>query len=295
MSKNKKLRMVLDTDTFNEIDDQFALIYALLSKEKLNVEAVYAAPFFNENSSGPEDGMLKSYDEILRILDMMKISSDGFAFKGSTDYLTSESLPQENDAVDDLIKKAMKPSDSPLHVLGIGASTNIASAIIAEPEIVDKIVIVWLGGHAYHWPIDNNEFNLKQDPAAAGTLFNCGAKMIHIPCLGVTNILRTTIPEMKCNVKGKGELGNYLFEIFTNYMKKFPDKKAASKVLWDIAAVAQLINPEWVPTKTVNSPVLAENNVWKFDEARHKIQTAYTINRDAVYRDLFYKIQDYSK
>jgi hypothetical protein len=40
-----KVRMVLDTDTYNEVDDQFALSYALMSPEKLDVEAVYAAPF----------------------------------------------------------------------------------------------------------------------------------------------------------------------------------------------------------------------------------------------------------
>ena len=59
------VNMVLDTDTYNEIDDQFALVYALLS-EKLTMEAVYAAPFFNSRSSGPEDGMLRSYEEIGR-------------------------------------------------------------------------------------------------------------------------------------------------------------------------------------------------------------------------------------
>ena len=56
--------MVLDTDTYNEIDDQFALVYALLSPERLNVEAIYAAPFHNKRSQGPEDGMHRSYDEI---------------------------------------------------------------------------------------------------------------------------------------------------------------------------------------------------------------------------------------
>ena len=48
--------MVLDTDTYNEIDDQFALVYALLCPEKLNVEAVYAALFTNDRSTGPGDG-----------------------------------------------------------------------------------------------------------------------------------------------------------------------------------------------------------------------------------------------
>ena len=63
-----KVRMVLDTDTYNGIDDQFAVVYALLSKEKLDVEALYAAPFSNTRSDGPEDGMEKSYEEILRLL-----------------------------------------------------------------------------------------------------------------------------------------------------------------------------------------------------------------------------------
>ena len=51
------VRLVLDTDTANEIDDQFALVYALLSPERITLEAVYAAPFHNERSSGPSDGM----------------------------------------------------------------------------------------------------------------------------------------------------------------------------------------------------------------------------------------------
>ena len=61
--------MVLDTDTYNEIDDQFAVVYALLSPTSCTVEAVYAAPFFNSRSSGPGDGMEKSYEEIVRLLD----------------------------------------------------------------------------------------------------------------------------------------------------------------------------------------------------------------------------------
>jgi purine nucleosidase len=40
-----KLRIVIDTDTANEIDDQFALAWALLRPEKLDVLAVTAEPF----------------------------------------------------------------------------------------------------------------------------------------------------------------------------------------------------------------------------------------------------------
>lgn len=78
-----RLDMVLDTDTYNEVDDQFALCYALLSPERLNVQAVYAAPYFNDRSTGPLDGMERSYGEIVHLLDVMGRDPEGFAFRGS--------------------------------------------------------------------------------------------------------------------------------------------------------------------------------------------------------------------
>ena len=51
-SPTSKVQMVLDTDTYNEIDDQFAVVQALLSPDQLAVEAIYAAPFY----AGRRDG-----------------------------------------------------------------------------------------------------------------------------------------------------------------------------------------------------------------------------------------------
>ncbi|MEO2199220.1 MAG: hypothetical protein ABGY72_24480, partial [bacterium] len=63
-----RVRAVLDTDTYNEIDDQYALAYCLLSPERISVEAIYAAPFVNDRSTSAAQGMEKSYEEILRLL-----------------------------------------------------------------------------------------------------------------------------------------------------------------------------------------------------------------------------------
>ena len=40
-----KVRVVLDTDTYNEIDDQFAIVYAMLATERINLQI--GADFFN--------------------------------------------------------------------------------------------------------------------------------------------------------------------------------------------------------------------------------------------------------
>ena len=75
---NHPVDVLLDTDAYNEIDDQFAIAYMIKSSEKLNVKALYAAPFFNSNSENPADGMEKSYDEILKLLDLMGEKIDVF-------------------------------------------------------------------------------------------------------------------------------------------------------------------------------------------------------------------------
>ena len=116
------LDMVLDTDTYNEVDDQFALCYSLCSPERLNVQAVYAAPFFNDRSNGPEQGMERSYSEIVRLLDKLHREPDGFALKGSRGYLVDIDTPQDSPAARDLVERGMaRPDDDPLYVVAIGA------------------------------------------------------------------------------------------------------------------------------------------------------------------------------
>ena len=76
-----------------------------------------------------------------------------------------------------------QPDDQPLYVVAIGAITNVASALLMKPEIAEKIVLVWLGGHAWTWP-DTREFNLIQDVAAARVVFGCGVPLVQLSCMG---------------------------------------------------------------------------------------------------------------
>jgi inosine-uridine nucleoside N-ribohydrolase len=282
-----KVRMVLDTDTYNEVDDQFALVYALLSPERVKVEAIYAAPFHNRRSNGPEDGMERSYEEILRLLDKMAWPAEGLVYRGSTAYLDKSRQPQQSEAVQDLINRALaSPPGDPLYVVAIGAITNVASAILLEPSIVERIVVVWLGGHALYWP-HTVEFNLKQDVSAAQTVFDCGVPLVLVPCLPITSHLATTVSELEAYVAGRGAIGDYLVDIVKGYHE---DHQGWSKPLWDVSTIAYLVNPAWVPTALVHSPILTDNVTWSVDHARHLIRCATYIHRDPIFRDLFAKL-----
>lgn len=284
------VNMVLDTDTYNEIDDQFALVYAMLSPN-LTLEAVYAAPYFNDRSTGPADGMEKSYEEILRVLDRLGHKHSNFVFRGSDRYLPSKTEPVHSPAAEDLIAKALAPRQGPLYVLAIGAITNVASAILMEPKIIERIVLVWLGGQPHYWPTAH-EFNLQQDVPAAQVVFDCGVPLVHVPCKNVAEHLRTTLPEMREYVKGRGAIGDYLYEIFKDY---HADHFAYSKVIWDISTVAYLNNPDWTPTQVRPSPILTDNKTWAFDANRHVIREVTDIHRDGVFGDLFRKLEARAK
>jgi len=282
-----KIRMILDTDTYNEVDDQFALAYALLSPKKIELEAVYAAPFYNNRSANAGDGMEKSYDEILRLLKFMGKSADGFAFRGSNRYLENIETPIHSEAALDLIKKAMASSpDDPLYVVPIGCITNIASAILIEPKIIENIVVVWLGGNSLDWPTQR-EFNLQQDILAAQVVFNSGVPLVTMPCNPVVSHFHTTIPELKYYLEDKNELADYLYNIVVEYSG---GHEAFSKVIWDVTTIAWLINPSWIPTNIVHSPILTDQITFSVDRSRHFIRMATSLNRDAIFRDLFEKL-----
>src|SRR5262252_5829066 len=181
-------RLVIDTDAANEIDDQFALAWALLSPQQLRLLGVYATPFsfqyrrremvrarrlrrdgaalsptdaellrhyearlaFYERKGWdiervdwpvfdpPEVGMARSHREILTVFDKLQCASEGRVFRGSAGYLPAAQEPLRSEAADHLIAAARAaPADDPLYVVAMGCVTNIASALLLAPDIVE--------------------------------------------------------------------------------------------------------------------------------------------------------------
>lgn len=292
--------MVLDTDTFNEIDDQFALVYALLSPDRVKVHAVYAAPFVNQRSATPEQGMLMSYDEIFELYNRMPQTPDVPVFKGSCQWMHEVDGPVPSAACDDLIDRAMARhvDDSPLYAVAIGAPTNVSSAIAKCPEIMDRIVVLWLGGHGLSHST-TREFNLGQDLPASRLLFDSGVPLVRIACVPAAQMLRTTVGELSVYLKDRNPMCDFLLERYVEYeMMQTPIKQqrwgcehiAYCKEIWDVATIAWLINPTWTTSTLTPSPILTDNVTWSFDGTRHLIRDIINMNRDAIFGDLFYKL-----
>ena len=279
-------RLVLDTDAWNEIDDQFALAHVLLAPDRVRLEAAYAAPFCNSRAATPGEGMRKSAAEIRRVMAALP-GREVPVLDGSGRWLTGAGGPAASPAAADLIERS-RAGDPPLYVVAIGAPTNVASALLTDPGLAERIVVVWLGGNALHWG-SAAEFNLQQDPAASRVLLDSGVPLVLVPCSGVADHMITTRGEIESYVRPAGKIGELLAGLYSDFV---PDEPGRSKVIWDLAATAWVLQRDWVQTELTSSPVLTSELTWSRDHRRHLIRVATQVGRDQVFSDLFRRLAE---
>lgn len=338
-------RIVIDTDAANEIDDQFALAWALLSPQQLQIDAVYAAPFSFAHRRAemirardvlahpagvsaadlelaqqhaaalelartkgwvlerldlapfnpPGVGMERSWREILNVFERCGIAPGERVLRGSANYLQSLDAPERSDAALHLVQLARAtPAHEPLYVVALGCLTNIASALLMAPDICERIVVVWTAGYPSHAPQTNFAFNLEQDLLAAQVVLDSGAPLVYLPGYHVGAQLRLTTPEVERHIAGRGEIGAHLARLYVNNplheMLGIENVDGRSWVIWDLINIAWLLNPAWVPSDLTTTPWIGADRKWRHDAARHPMREAYSVQRDAIFLDLFAKL-----
>lgn len=284
-------RVILDTDTYNEIDDQFALALAMLSPKEIELLAVTAAPFHNGNSSSYKDGMERSYNEIKKVMDLVK-ESHGVEpvpyYRGSEERMPDIKTPVKSEAADIIYKLAME-SDEITYVVAIGALTNVSSAIVAHPELAEKIAVIWLGGNA-RWYEGGAEFNLQGDLNATNALYASKVPLLTVPCQGVASILIMTLPEIEYQLKGKNSLGDYLYENIKN-CEPSSHPISWSRVIWDISAVCCLIDPTCYGYSNQPRFYTDEKHRYHPGEYDGTYEHVDIINRDKVFSILYERLK----
>jgi len=282
--KKEKINVILDTDTFNECDDQFALAYMIKSQNIFNIEAITVAPFSHKGRKETIiSGLDKSYQEIIKICNWLNFDTTNKVFKGSKDYVCN-GYNEDNDAVRKIIEIALKNDKT--YILAIGAITNVALAIKKEPKIIDKIEVIWLGGHSL---LQNNnlEFNFKQDVDAVKIIFNSKVDLTIIPCKNVASNLRISIYDLEHYLKGKNKLCDYLIDKFYNDGYHGIQER---RVIWDIAVIAYMINKNWFTKETISGLNIKEDTSYELTNDNHKITMINYIDVNKVFTDLFKKL-----
>jgi inosine-uridine nucleoside N-ribohydrolase len=245
------LDVVIDTDATNEVDDQLALVWAMLRPDRLNLLAMHACPWAHGEELLTEPAFLTEVDradlaamgvrassirtvtaaegveraaaECRRIAALVGV--DVPTVDGAREVMRDPQTPVRSDAVDSLIALAHQDREGPLHVLAIGAATNVSSAVLVDPSIRERIAVVWTAAYPSFWPHPNASFNMAQDLHASRVLFESGVPLVYLPGYYVGEHLRISLPELEAHVRGTGPVGDDLYELCT-----------ASRYLTDVRA-----------------------------------------------------------
>jgi inosine-uridine nucleoside N-ribohydrolase len=203
--------------------------------------------------------------------------------------LKDENTPAVSDAAYFIAEKANEYNEeNPLYIVAIGAITNVASAFIVNPDMKDKVVVVWLGGHAFHWK-DTKEFNMYQDVAAARVVFTSKSPLVILPCFGVVSAVTTTKPELEYWLGGKNSLCDYLIKNTVEEAESYAKGRVWSRVIWDITAVLWFFNEngKLMSHKIVPTPLPEYDNTYNFNYNGKPMVYVDYVNRDESFNKLF--------
>jgi inosine-uridine nucleoside N-ribohydrolase len=293
-SSEPPTRVIVDSDANNELDDQHALAYALLSGEALRVEGITV----NRTDNGGD--LAAQMEEARRILRLTGLDGEVPLLRGASgSYETiAPTLVRDDfdgaEAVDYIIERA-HASDRPLVVIPIGKLTNVALALEKDPSIASEIRVVWLGSN---FP-QEGEYNLKNDPSAVNPVIESGVPFeIAVVRYGRstgTFAVQTFQPEIQELMPGLGPTVN---EPVTgrhgNAHTTFGDYSVAlfdhvddyARALYDVAAVAVVKNPDWGTRRNVGTYRL-NDGTWVEAEGENDLVIWELFHTSKIVQDFF--------
>lgn len=293
--EKKQIRMIVHTDCKNEADDQYALAHHLMTP-KFEVTGIIAGHFDVGQDRYPQGTTAKeSYDEIIKVLELMHLEDEYPIYMGAEKGLVDERTPIESDGAKYIIEEAMKKDERPLYIAMQGAITDLASAILMEPDICNRMTAIWIGGGIY--PEGGREFNLMQDIHGANVVFRSAMPLWQAP-QNVYKQMTVSLAELQLKVKPYGRIGNYLFEQMADFnMLRGDDLHWPHGEIWNLGdqgTIAVLMEEE---EKTdifdvVEAPCF-DIKTMKYIKGTNnrKIRVYHTLNSRLTLEDFFCKLQ----
>ncbi len=267
-------KIIIDTDPGQ--DDAVAILLALASPELevLGVTAVAGnvplplternARIVCELAGRPDVPVFAGCDAPMR---RKLVTAEHVHGKTGLDgpQLPDPSMPlQEQHGVEFIIETLRDAPSGAVTLCPLGPLTNIATAFMRAPDIIEKVAEIVLMGGAY-FEVGNitpsAEFNIYVDPEAAEIVFKSGVPLTVMP-LDVTHKALTTRPRVEAFRDLGTEPGRMVAE-WTDFFERFDKEKYGSEgaPLHDPCVIAYLLNPGLFSGRKVNVEIETGSNL----------------------------------
>ena len=307
-----RVRAIMDNDFGGDPDGLFALTHLVLSPS-VEVAGIigshlHAGDFF-DRSRNQADNAAKKAAELLSVLHM----ENKFPIVAGADTaMANDNTPVKSKAVDLIIKEALRSDTKlPLYIVCGASLTEVASAILTNPQIAGKFTLVWIGGPEYpdlaHPPpnADAIEYNLNIDLQAARSIFNhSSVKLWQIPRDAYRQAL---IPysEFELKIASQGRIGQYLGHTIENLlatMQRFQNNLGEAYILGDspLVLVTALQSP-WQPDPSSSfysekpCPDINDQGQYVPNSSGRNIRVYYKLDIGLMFNDFFSKLELYNR
>ncbi len=275
-------RVVLDCDTANEIDDQFAIAHALgLPQGTFDVRGVVSV--HNTTAHGPASRDLYQ-EEAERVVALCGERVP--CIPGAEHPMETREDPVGSPGLDFLVEEARR---GPLTVLATGPATDVASLLLTAPEVRENLRVVWLGGFGDEetygkWEYRMGELNGRADIAAWRTLFETSVDLLLVP--GWPAPAKVTVeagPFAEELRSLERPVADYLAEILLAWVDENEGEKGEQrKIIWDVSCVAAVADPEAVTIEKLALPALDAAAAHDFGSRGREVDAVTDLDAERV-------------
>ena len=300
---DKRTRIIIDSDTNNELDDQHAIAYALFNGDLFDVEGITV----NKTQNGGD--VEKQAAEAVRVVKLCDSYSKVGVYKGANGSYRDivEHINKIDfdgaEAVNFIIKRAKAKNSRKLVIVPVGKLTNIALAIKKDSSIIPNIKVLWLGTN---YPEDVPEYNFFNDTSAVNPVLDSkvefGIAVVgYKSSTGTASVLAATKdirkimpgkgPHIKKPIVGRhgGEFSN-----FGDYsVNLFNNTTDSHRALYDMAAIAIVKNPNWAIPDTIGAPKFVNSHWIKRPDNNRKIIIWDNFKQKEIMNDFYSTMKNY--
>ncbi len=282
-------RVIIDTDAKNEADDQYAIVHALLSPT-FDLRGIIPAHFGTWRS---ETSMADSRAEVDLLLDLTGLTGQVPVADGAAGPIADERTPAASPGAQMIIEESLlATAEDRLYVAFLGPLTDMASAILLDPSVVDRpVTVIWIGGegHDHLGRSRKMEFNLSNDVAAANVVFDSGITLWQVP-RPVYSLVSVSYTELEEKIAGTSQLADYLIRQLKEWNATYHREPIESRSLGDSPAISLMLYPPSGIFRTIPAPRFGAEGHY-VPGAGHPIQVCEAVDVRFLLEDMFAKIR----
>jgi purine nucleosidase len=251
--------------------------------------------------------MEESREEIDLLLDLMGLEQQVTVVNGASTGIPDEQTPRDSEGIQLIISESKLASrEEPLFVAFLGPLTDMASAILLDPDIVNRdVVVIWIGGVGYGGveTYSGVEFNLGNDIAAANVVYDSGITVWQVPS-NVYSQVSVSYAELEEKIRGTSKLADYLIDQTVEWNRTNRPEwrhRAArdlppieSRSLGDSPAISLMMFPRGGTFRMTPAPRFGQEGHY-VPGSGHPIRVVESVDVRFLIEDMFAKIRKFGR